>query len=42
MLELVAIPWQALLFMPFIALTYFTLSAIVKKSVVRKYGSFAC
>lgn len=42
MLELVAIPWQALVFMPCIALIYFTLSAIVKKGVVRKYGSFAC
>lgn len=42
MMDLVPLCWQAVLFMPFIGLTYFTLSAIVKKHVIKKFGSFAC
>ncbi|MCQ2084921.1 MAG: magnesium-translocating P-type ATPase [archaeon] len=39
---LVAIPWYALVFMPFIGLTYFIIANLAKKRCLRKHGYFAC
>lgn len=36
------IPWWAMLIMPVVAVTYFTISHLAKKRMLRKYGYFAC
>lgn len=36
------IPWWSMLIMPVIAVTYFTISHLAKKRMLRKYGYFAC
>ncbi|MCQ2069558.1 MAG: magnesium-translocating P-type ATPase [archaeon] len=41
-MDMVFIPWYALVFMPLIGLTYFTIASLAKKRVIRKHGYFAC